>query len=157
MFKTIFLCFKAIINNWNQPPNIEQIKNHEVSLRVMPWHLDLNFHVNNAKYFSYCNQARFVFMLDTKILSFIFRRKFIPVIKKMEVQYLKSLMLFQKFKIITSLVEVQKGFLLLEHQIIDNSGALVARVKCQVCLLKKNEYIDHEKLFENYFNLVEKK
>jgi YbgC/YbaW family acyl-CoA thioester hydrolase len=64
-------------------------------LRVMPWHLDLNFHVNNAVYLQWANQARLVYLAEKGYLQLMLKHRIGGVISKTEVTYLRSFKLGQ--------------------------------------------------------------
>ncbi len=84
---------------------------------VWPWHLDLNFHVNNAKYLNYCNQARLEFFSEFSVLSLLLKKKALPVIVKNEILYKKSLKLFNVFYVKTKIEKIEKKEIVVEHVI----------------------------------------
>lgn len=117
---------------------------------TLPWHLDLNFHVNNAKYLSYCNRARLIYIADAKILNFFIKERILPVIFKNEIRYFKSLGLFNIFSIETDLHQVTPDSLALKH-IFFKKGQQVGEVISYIKLKKKKERINHEELYFKYF------
>lgn len=84
--------------------------------RVLPWHLDLNMHVNNATYFNFCNQARLEYLAASGILRFLVKRKINPIIIKNEISYLRSLKLFDSFTIISKLNSVETKEIVIQHE-----------------------------------------
>jgi len=70
---------------------------------VMPWHLDLNGHVNNAAYFGWANQARLVFLGRAGILRQLLRERSRPILRENVARYHRSLKAFDRFEIRTRL------------------------------------------------------
>ncbi len=89
-----------------------------ISFKVMPWDLDLNFHVNNAKYLNYFNRARLVFLSKSGFLREIVSHKYQPVISEIRINYKKSLKLFNKFTVKTVFEKMNDRSLILKHLIL---------------------------------------
>jgi YbgC/YbaW family acyl-CoA thioester hydrolase len=112
------------------------------SLFVLPHHLDLNGHVNNAQYFSYCNQARLVHLAKSGILRHVLKKRLRPVITRMEVDFLRELKLFQRFQVRSEISDVKSDQVILKHGIF-RKGKAIAEVKCEVRLYQGRRVIDH--------------
>jgi YbgC/YbaW family acyl-CoA thioester hydrolase len=95
--------------------------NHKITFRVMPWHLDLYGHVNNSYYLKYCNRARLVFLSEKGILKSLLKRKVKAVISRNEIDYKKSLKIFQKFTVQTKILEVDGRKVVLTHKLYQAS------------------------------------
>lgn len=121
-----------------------------VSFRVLPWHLDLNGHVNNATYLNFCNQARLIHLAKLGLVKPMVQHKIAPVISKTEIQYLRSLKLFDSFTIETFFENTQFEELLLRHRFF-RKGKAIADARCQIKLLSPGGQNESRKLYQRYF------
>jgi acyl-CoA thioesterase FadM len=79
--------------------------NNETSttFRVWPLDLDTNMHMNNGRYLTMLDLARFDFMGKVGVLKPVLKRGWFPVLGAAQMVYLKSLKSFQKYTIYTTL------------------------------------------------------
>ena len=69
--------------------------------RVNPLDLDLNLHMNNGRYLSIMDLARFDLMLKAGIFWKLFARGYYPVVVTESIRFRKSLGLFAGFEVMT--------------------------------------------------------
>ncbi|MFZ4713828.1 MAG: acyl-CoA thioesterase [Bacteriovoracaceae bacterium] len=123
---------------------------HVFSRTVMPWHLDLNIHVNNTKYLSFGNQARLVYLAKSKVLNLFLKDKITPVIYRNDITYYKSLKLFDTFKVETTLKEVQNDQVILKHVFMKEKSKM-AELTSYIKLFSKEGRIDPIALFNQHY------
>ena len=123
---------------------------YESHFRVLPWHLDLNFHVNNATYLNFCNQARLEYLSSAGLFKFLVKRKINPIIYKNEIQYRKSLQLFEKFSVKTRLDKIEMKEVQIIHDFY-RSNQLVATCTSHAKLVSKEKY-DYITLLQDFSN-----
>jgi acyl-CoA thioesterase FadM len=87
-------------------------------LHTWPNDLDLNLHMNNGRYLTLMDLARFDLMVKTGILGKLFRRGWHPVLGEAKITYMQPLKLFQKFYITTQILYWDKKWIYVEHQFI---------------------------------------
>lgn len=85
----------------------ERIQADELSIshfRVMPWDCDPNFHMTNARYFSYMDYGRFWRYFHVGIFKTIFvTKRWMPMAVSQEITYIKDISPFEKFSVHTRL------------------------------------------------------
>jgi len=73
------------------------------TFRVLPIDLDTNLHMNNGRYLTIMDLARFDFIGKVGMLKPLMKRKWFPVLGAAQMVYLKSLKCFQRYTIYTTL------------------------------------------------------
>ena len=63
----------------------------QLSLRVMPNDLDINFHMNNGRYLTICDLNRIDLFIRSGLLKAMFKRGWIPLIAEHTMTYKKPL------------------------------------------------------------------
>lgn len=71
--------------------------------RVNPLDLDLNFHMNNGRYFSIMDLGRFDLMLKSQTFWLLAKKGCFPVVSSQSIRFKKSLGLFDGFDLITEI------------------------------------------------------
>ncbi len=101
--------------------------NHEVSteLRVLPNDLDFNWHMNNGRYLSAMDLARFDFMFKAGFFWTAVKNRWFPVLGAAEMQYWRPLRPFQKFQIVTKLEYWDRKWFVISHR-FESKGKLIA-------------------------------
>lgn len=82
----------------------------ETKFRVSIFDLDLNFHMNNGRYFSIMDLGRLDLMLKTKNFFRVFLKGYYPLVLSESMNFRKSLGLFQKYSVITKVDSWDKKF-----------------------------------------------
>ncbi|MEC9291498.1 MAG: acyl-CoA thioesterase [Pseudomonadota bacterium] len=68
---------------------------------VNPMDLDLNFHMNNGRYFSIMDLGRIDLMIRAGIFWKLFRQGYYPVVTSESIRFRRSLQLFERFEMIS--------------------------------------------------------
>ena len=97
----------------------------QLSLRVMPNDLDINFHMNNGRYLTICDLNRVDLFLRSGLMKTMFKRGWIPLIAEHTMTYKKSLNMFEKFDVSLKVTGWDEKYFYMEH-IFSNSERVVA-------------------------------
>ena len=80
------------------------LEEDRIQMHVWPHDIDLNLHMNNARYLSIMDYARTHFLARTGILKHIVRSRWQPLLGAVWVTYRRSLPLFAAFSVASRLV-----------------------------------------------------
>jgi len=98
-FKFLFLILKRTF--WSKEQSIlDECHTH---FMVDVFDLDLNFHMNNGRFFSLMDLGRLDLMLKTKSLFKFFRNGYYPIVLSESMNFKKSLNLFTRYTLITKI------------------------------------------------------
>jgi YbgC/YbaW family acyl-CoA thioester hydrolase len=110
---------------------------HRTALTVRGYELDSYGHVNNAVYIQYLEQARWEFIRETGIYDKLSANLLLLVITETQIRYMRELLLFDEFEIISS-YEVKPPFIVFHQKIINmKTGLPAARATIKSVLVDK--------------------
>ena len=87
----------------------------QLSLRVLPNDLDINFHMNNGRYLTICDLNRIDVFARSGLLKAMFKRNWIPVIAEHTMTYKKPLGLFQRFDAMLEVTHWDEKYFYMKH------------------------------------------
>ena len=105
--------------------------------RVVPTDLDLNLHMNNARYFAWMDIARLDMLQRTGLLEVFKSKKWFPVVADETISFGKSLDLFDKVNVVTKIRGWDEKFIFLEQR-FERANETVASGIVKSCILNKN-------------------
>lgn len=112
-------------------------KHHEIILRVRGYELDSYGHVNNAVYLQYLEQARWEFMNDNGLLSFITEKSLLLVVIETNIKYIREANIFDEL-IISTKCHAEAPFLIFHQRMINKAtGLSVSRAKIKTLFVNK--------------------
>ena len=106
-------------------PRLGLLEEDRLELRVWPNDIDLNLHLNNARYLSYMDYGRMHLLARTLLLRHILRARWTPLVGAVWMTYRRSLPLFARFTLASRLMCWDERWFYLE-QIFTNDEGLVA-------------------------------
>lgn len=109
--------------------------------RVLLTDLDLNKHMNNARYLSIMDLGRIEFMLRSGLLKVAIERKWAPVVANIDISYYKSLHPWEKYQLETSLEGHDDKYLYMRQTFKRLDGTKVASAKVKGLFLKGKEKV----------------
>lgn len=130
-FRLLWLAFAA-----RRRPPVTVLEPCRTPFRVVPTDLDVLRHMNNGVYFSLMDLARVDLMHRAGVYPLLRERGWYPVIAAETIQIRRSLLLFQRFSIVTRLVTWDERSMLLE-QTFERGGEAVARAYVRSRFLAK--------------------
>ncbi len=88
----------------------------ELSFRVLPNDVDVNFHMNNGRYLTICDLNRVDIFARSGLLKAMFRRNWLPVIAEHTMTYKKPLNIFQRFTVRTEVTHWDEKYFYMTHR-----------------------------------------
>jgi YbgC/YbaW family acyl-CoA thioester hydrolase len=89
-----------------------------LAFRVLPHDLDINIHVNNARYLQWMDLGRFDFMNRLGIFQTALRRRWMPVLGGVNIRYHRPLHLLQQVELITRVVSWDEKWFYMEQRFV---------------------------------------
>lgn len=108
--------------------------------RVAGYELDSNGHVNNAVYLNYLEAARWEGFLESGAMDILKKQEISPVIIETQIKYIKELLMFDDFEVITEWTSTGT-FILNKHKIKDKAGITIAKAESKLVLVSKERVI----------------
>lgn len=106
--------------------------------RVSLWDLDLNFHMNNGRFFSVMDLGRFDLLMRTGSFFRLFSNGYYPVVLSESMVFKKSLGYFQKYEVDTCIEAWDKDFFYITQKFCRN-GEIVASGNIRGCFKKRGK------------------
>ena len=120
----------AIRQHFRPLPQLGILDEDRLRLRVLPNDIDINMHMNNARYLSIMDYARTHFLARTRILDHILHSRWQPLVGAIWVTYRRSLPLFSLFTLTSRLVCWDERWFYIEQTFTGHKGmAAVGWVK----------------------------
>jgi acyl-CoA thioesterase FadM len=106
------------------------LEEDSIRSRVWPIDIDLNLHMNNARYLSWMDYGRMHLLARTRLLEHVIRSRWTPLVGAVWMTYRRSLALFAPFTITSRLVCWDERWFYLEQTFNGREGlAAVGWVK----------------------------
>ena len=112
----------AIRQHLRPLPPLDVLGEDRLRMRVLPNDIDINFHLNNARYLALMDYARTHLLARTRLLEHIIRARYQPLLGAAWVTYRRSLPLFARFTIGTRLVCWDDRWFYLEQTFTGKKG-----------------------------------
>ena len=120
----------AIRQHLRPLPALALLDEDRIRMRVWPNDIDLNFHLNNARYLNIMDYARTHLLARTGILTRIVRKRWQPLVGAVWITYRRSLPLFSAFDLTSRLVCWDERWFYMEQTFTGREGlAAVGWVK----------------------------
>ncbi len=105
-----------------------------LTFRVWPNDLDVNLHMNNARYLAVMDIGRFDLALRGGFAGLVWREKLKPVVASAMVRFRRSLAPFQLFVLRSRIIGWDAKWLFIEHR-IESDGELCCQAVVKALLL----------------------
>lgn len=117
-----------------------------IDFRVWPLDMDINLHMNNARYLSMMDLGRINHMSSCGLMRIILKRKWMPVVGKIDIRYVKPIDAFEKYTLTTEIIgQDEKYFDMKQTFTKGEHVAAVANVK-GLFLTRKGKKITPEEV-----------
>jgi acyl-CoA thioesterase FadM len=103
-------------------PRIGLFDSSVLSFRVLPTDLDLNLHMNNARYLSVMDLGRADLLIRAGMLGVVRRKRWKPVAGSIDIKFRRPLLPFKRFKLATRLLCWDKKWLYMEQRLESDKG-----------------------------------
>lgn len=131
-FKFAFLILKRIFLKRRQGLTDSCVSKFRVSFLD----LDLNFHMNNGRYFSVMDLGRFDMMIRTGHFFRLFKSGYFPVVLSESMIFKKSLGLWKAYEVHTKVDGWDKDFFYMTQQFVV-AGKVVSSGHVRACFIKR--------------------
>lgn len=101
---------------------INLLESSTLNFWVLPTDLDINLHMNNARYLSFMDLGRTDLLLRAGMLSVVRKERWKPVVGNIDIKFRRPLMPFQPFQLHTRLLCWDEKWLYLEQSIESAKG-----------------------------------
>ncbi|MDF9616401.1 acyl-CoA thioesterase [Pseudomonas entomophila] len=127
-FRLLCLLLVALLSRGKKAESYRQPST--LRLTVAALDIDLNMHINNGRYLSLADLGRIQFLHKTGVLPGILKNRWMPLVGSVDIDYKKSIKLFQRFHIKTELMYWDEKWFYFQHTFIVNGTiSAVANVK----------------------------
>lgn len=137
----------AIRQHLRPLPPLGVIDEDRVQMRVWPNDIDLNLHLNNARYLSLMDYGRTHLLARSGILAHILRARWQPLVGAVWMTYRRSLPVFTRFTLASRLVCWDERWFYLEQSFTGNDG-LAALGWVKAVLRDPNGIVAPQKVIE---------
>lgn len=103
-------------------PRLGVLDEDALRLRVLPTDIDVNFHMNNARYLSVMDYARMHLLARTRLLERILRSRWQPLVGAAWVTYRRSLPLFSTYTLASRMVCWDEKWFYIEQTFSQRDG-----------------------------------
>lgn len=103
-------------------PQIGPLEEDRLRMRVWPNGIDLNFHLNNARYLNVMDFGRTHLLARTRLLEHVIRARWTPLVGAAWVTYRRSLPLFARFTLATRMVCWDERWFYIEQTFTGSEG-----------------------------------
>lgn len=111
-------------------PPLGVLDEDRLSMRVWPNDIDFNLHLNNARYLSMMDYGRMHLLARTRILDYVLRSRWTPLVGAVWMTYRRSLPLFARFTLSSRTVCWDERWFYMEQTFTGSEGlAAVGWVK----------------------------
>ncbi len=98
-----------------QPP-MDLLDDLEQDMRVLPNDLDAFGHMNNGRYLTLMDLGRLAMMERTGLLKAARRNDWLPLVRGIEIEYFKPLLVWRRFRLHTRLISWDRKWVYLEQR-----------------------------------------
>ncbi len=85
------------------------------NFRVWPQDCDINFHLTNARYFSFADLARTYAIAKLGVMGKLLKLGWLPVVNAEEITFIKPIAPFAKFRLQTELIYWDEKYFYIHH------------------------------------------
>lgn len=108
----------------------DPFKPTKINFRVWPLDMDINMHMNNARYLSMMDLGRINHMSSCGLMRIIMKRKWMPIVGKIDIRYIKALKPFERYTLTTEIIGQDEKYFEMKQTFTKNEKPLaIAHVK----------------------------
>lgn len=107
-------------------PRLGPLEESRIKMRVWPFDLDTNLHMNNGRYFTLMDYGRFDMVVRNGLGRAVLRHKWAPVVASSMIRYRRSLMPFESYELCTRIVCWDERWFYMEQR-FERAGDVAAQ------------------------------
>lgn len=119
-----------------------------VDFRVLPWDMDINLHMTNARYLSVMDLGRTDLLIRAGLLPTLRRNHWLPVVGHIDIMFRRSLMPFQRFTVNSRLLCWDEKWLYLEQRLESDKGLHSVAIVRALFIDKNGTKVASQELFD---------
>ncbi len=96
-----------------------------IGFRAWPNDCDINLHLNNGRYLTFMDLGRVHLMVQIGLFAPIWRRRWLPVLAAAEMSFIRPILPFQRFNLVTRLLTWDEKYFYIEQR-FEAGGRLCA-------------------------------
>ncbi len=123
------------------------LEESRVTMRVWPWEMDFNLHLNNGRYLSLMDLGRVDLLVRSGIGRVVLSRRWLPVLGGATMRFRRPLGPLQTFELVTRLVGWDEKWIYLEQR-FEAEGKAAAQGYVQALFLGPGGKVPTRKLLE---------
>lgn len=119
----------------NDAPTHQLFDEVREDFRVGLSDIDLNLHLNNARYLRYMDLVRLEHFISTGLLYSLFREKTNPIVSSTEISYVRELRTFQRFTVSARVVGYDERYFYYEQRFF-SEGRIVTHAFIRIACVR---------------------
>jgi len=143
----IRLLWIAIKSYFGERVSTDSIKN-QVSTIVLPNDLDINLHVNNGRFLTYCDLSRIDMFIRSGLARVMYQQKWTPIVSHVSMTFIKSLYLFDRIRIESDVTHWDEKYFYSTHSIYRRDTLVAEGTSRALVVSKKDGRIPPEIVIE---------
>ncbi|MDX9669116.1 MULTISPECIES: thioesterase family protein [unclassified Pseudomonas] len=127
-FRLFIMSLAGAVMRWRKPANFRSATT--IKFTAAPLDIDLNMHINNGRFLSLADLGRLHFLWSVGTLGGILKNGWMPLVGNVDIEYRKSIKLFQRFEVKTELLYWDEKWFYFQHVfMLGSKVSAVANVK----------------------------
>ncbi|MGX4730043.1 thioesterase family protein [Pseudomonas corrugata] len=146
LFLRLFIMSLAgAVMRWRKPTSFRNAT--AIGFIAAPLDIDLNMHINNGRFLSLADLGRLHFLWSVGTLGGILKNGWMPLVGNVDIEYRKSIKLFQRFEIKTELLYWDEKWFYFQHVfMVGSKVSAVANVKA-LLIDRSRKIVDPARIF----------
>lgn len=149
-----FRLIATLISALWKPSLTAPLDRSHLRFRVWPNDLDLNFHMNNGRYFTIMDLGRADLLIRMKMVRPMFQRGWMPVLTSSVMRFRRELRLFEPFDLETAIVYWHGSTFVMEQRLRFVKGRRAGAIAA-TALLRGGIYDRKERSFVSFAHMAE--
>ena len=148
--RLLWVIFRAYKRNLITPENLQ----NEISTIVMPNDLDLNLHMNNGRYMTFCDFNRVDLFVRSGLAKLMFKNGWAPIVAHHTMSYLKPLAIFDRVKVTMEITHWDERYFYSNHVLYKRGNKIAEGTSNSLVISKKegrlapSDIVEHVKAYQ---------
>ena len=148
--RLLWVIFRAYKRNLITPENLQ----NEISTIVMPNDLDLNLHMNNGRYMTFCDFNRVDLFVRSGLAKLMFKNGWAPIVAHHTMSYLKPLAIFDRVKVTMEITHWDERYFYSNHVLYKRGNKIAEGTSKSLVISKKegrlapSDIVEHVKAYQ---------
>ena len=145
-FRLILVTLKVFWANWRTPLPEAQ---HDITFRVWPTDMDLNRHMNNARYHSWMDLGRYYMLGRYGLFKAIFGGEgWQGIIGGVHIRFLRPLNFMQKVTLRTEIENIDEKYFYISQTFLTEDGKIAAKAHVKGIMITKDRKVKPQEVIK---------